>query len=141
SSRQASRGRRDLSCAQMGPRGTSGMSSSRQQRSGMRMRAPAAGAMASARVRASRNRERMIHLLVRGASSGYVPRDGPPQWLEAEHCHSPFLRLTCCASGEGGTMMTKRQKQMLDYLREYIDEHGYAPTLEEIGRHFRLASL
>jgi len=38
-------------------------------------------------------------------------------------------------------MMTKRQKQMLDYLREYIDQHGYAPTLEEIGRHFRLASL
>ena len=38
-------------------------------------------------------------------------------------------------------MMTKRQKQMLDYLRAYIDEHGYAPTLEEIGRHFRLASL
>ena len=30
---------------------------------------------------------------------------------------------------------------MLDYLREYIDQHGYAPTLEEIGRHFRLASL
>ena len=38
-------------------------------------------------------------------------------------------------------MMTKRQKQMLDYLRDYIGERGYAPTLEEIGRHFRLASL
>ena len=38
-------------------------------------------------------------------------------------------------------MMTKRQKQMLDYLREYIEQHGYAPTLGEIGRHFRLASL
>src|SRR5881296_2137810 len=43
--------------------------------------------------------------------------------------------------GVGRTMMTKRQKQVLDYLREYIDQHGYAPTLEEIGRHFRLASL
>src|SRR5439155_6968595 len=45
------------------------------------------------------------------------------------------------AFGGGRTMMTKRQKQVLDYLREYIDQHGYAPTLEEIGRHFRLASL
>lgn len=38
-------------------------------------------------------------------------------------------------------MMTRRQKELLDYLRSYIDEHGYAPTLEEIGRHFSLASL
>jgi repressor LexA len=38
-------------------------------------------------------------------------------------------------------MITKRQKEMLDYLRDYIVEHGYAPTLEEIGRHFSLASL
>jgi repressor LexA len=38
-------------------------------------------------------------------------------------------------------MMTKRQKEMLDYLRGHIEEHGYAPTLDEIGRHFELASL
>jgi repressor LexA len=38
-------------------------------------------------------------------------------------------------------MLTKRQKQLLDYLRAYIGEHGYAPTLEEIGRHFALGSL
>jgi len=38
-------------------------------------------------------------------------------------------------------MMTRLQKEMLDYLRTYIDGHGYAPTLEEIGRHFALASL
>jgi len=38
-------------------------------------------------------------------------------------------------------MMTRRQKELLDYLRAYIHEHGYAPTLEEIGRHFSLASL
>jgi repressor LexA len=30
---------------------------------------------------------------------------------------------------------------MLDYLREYIEGRGYAPTLEEIGRNFRLTSL
>jgi len=38
-------------------------------------------------------------------------------------------------------MMTRRQKEMVDYLRGYIAENGYAPTLEEIGRHFELASL
>jgi repressor LexA len=38
-------------------------------------------------------------------------------------------------------MITKRQKELLDYVRGYIAKHGYAPTLEEIGRHFSLASL
>ncbi len=38
-------------------------------------------------------------------------------------------------------MVTKRQKEMLDYLQAFIAEHGYAPTLDEIGRHFSLASL
>jgi repressor LexA len=40
-----------------------------------------------------------------------------------------------------GAMLTKRQKEMVDYLDAYIREHGYAPTLEEIGRAFRLSSL
>src|ERR1700756_2351065 len=38
-------------------------------------------------------------------------------------------------------MLTKRQKELLDFLRAYIAEHGYAPTLDEIGRHFSLSSL
>jgi repressor LexA len=42
---------------------------------------------------------------------------------------------------EGDVVVTRRQKQMLDYLRGYIAAHGYAPTLDEIGRHFALASL
>jgi len=37
--------------------------------------------------------------------------------------------------------LTKRQKEVLDYLREYIGTHGYAPTFEEIGRHFGLSSV
>lgn len=37
--------------------------------------------------------------------------------------------------------LTKRQKQLYDYLDDYIVRAGYAPTLEEIGEHFRLASL
>lgn len=38
-------------------------------------------------------------------------------------------------------VLTKRQKQLYDYLDEYIVRHGYAPTLEEIGARFRLSSL
>jgi len=38
-------------------------------------------------------------------------------------------------------ILTKRQKQLYDYLDDYIARQGYAPTLEEIGEHFRLSSL
>jgi repressor LexA len=37
--------------------------------------------------------------------------------------------------------LTRRQKEILDYLGSYIGEHGYAPTIEEIGHHFGLSSL
>lgn len=37
--------------------------------------------------------------------------------------------------------LTKRQKQMVDYLNNYIEEHGYAPTLAEMGEYFGLSSL
>jgi repressor LexA len=37
--------------------------------------------------------------------------------------------------------VTRRQKEILDYLGRHITRHGYAPTIEEIGSHFGLASL
>ena len=37
--------------------------------------------------------------------------------------------------------LTKRQKQLLDYLNGYIGQFGYAPTLQEIGSYFGLSSL
>ncbi len=37
--------------------------------------------------------------------------------------------------------LTKRQREILDYLHEFIQQHGYAPSLEEIGRRFGLSSL
>ena len=37
--------------------------------------------------------------------------------------------------------LTKRQKQLIDYLNNYISEHGYAPTLAEVGQYFGLSSL
>ena len=37
--------------------------------------------------------------------------------------------------------LTKRQREILDYLSEFIQQYGYAPSLEEIGRRFGLSSL
>ena len=37
-------------------------------------------------------------------------------------------------------MLTKKQKQIIDYIKKFIEEKDYAPSLEELRRHFRLAS-
>jgi repressor LexA len=38
-------------------------------------------------------------------------------------------------------ILTKRQKELYDYIHDYLARHGYAPTLEEIGEQFQLSSL
>lgn len=38
-------------------------------------------------------------------------------------------------------MLTKKQKQTLDYIKRYIKENGYSPTLEEAQKHFKLSSV
>ena len=38
-------------------------------------------------------------------------------------------------------MLTKRQKQVLDYIKKYITKNDYAPSLEEIKKHLRLTSV
>ena len=38
-------------------------------------------------------------------------------------------------------MLTKKQKEILDFIKEYIEENDYAPSLQEIGRKFKLSSL
>ncbi len=43
--------------------------------------------------------------------------------------------------GTYNATLTKRQKQLVDYLDNYINEHGYAPTLAEVGEFFGLSSL
>jgi len=36
--------------------------------------------------------------------------------------------------------LTKRQRELLDYLKEYISVNGYSPTFEEIADHFHFRS-
>jgi SOS regulatory protein LexA len=38
-------------------------------------------------------------------------------------------------------MLTKKQKQILNYIATYIKANDYAPSLEEIKKHFRLSSV
>ncbi len=37
--------------------------------------------------------------------------------------------------------LTKRQKEILDFLKQHIESYGYAPSIDEIRRHFNLRSL
>jgi len=37
--------------------------------------------------------------------------------------------------------LTKRQKEILDFITGFIDENGYSPSMEEIAEHFQFASL
>lgn len=38
-------------------------------------------------------------------------------------------------------MLTKRQKEILDFITKYSEKHGYSPSLEEIGDKLGLSSL
>ena len=38
-------------------------------------------------------------------------------------------------------ILTKRQKQILNFIEESIRNNGYAPSLDEISRHFELHSI
>lgn len=38
------------------------------------------------------------------------------------------------------TALTKRKKQMLDFIEQFKDKHGFFPTLEEIAKRFKLKS-
>jgi repressor LexA len=37
--------------------------------------------------------------------------------------------------------LTKRQKEILDFVSEFIDDNGYSPSMEEIAENFHFASL
>lgn len=37
-------------------------------------------------------------------------------------------------------MLTDRQRQVYDFISHYVEKHGYAPKLREIGEHFDISS-
>src|SRR3989338_3389048 len=38
-------------------------------------------------------------------------------------------------------MITKKQKKVFDFVKTFVKNKGYAPSLEEIQKHFKLASV
>ena len=41
----------------------------------------------------------------------------------------------------GGMAITRRQRQVYDYISEFVQKHGYSPSFEEIGKGLGLSSL
>ena len=37
-------------------------------------------------------------------------------------------------------LLTKRQKQIIDFIQKFTEDNGYAPSYREIGQHFGLSS-
>ena len=37
--------------------------------------------------------------------------------------------------------LTKRQKEVLDYIADFVEEHGYSPSYEELAQGLKVASL
>ena len=42
---------------------------------------------------------------------------------------------------EIATVLTMRQKAILEFIREFIRDEGYSPSLKEIGAYFELSSV
>ena len=38
-------------------------------------------------------------------------------------------------------MITKKQKEVLDFISKYAEKHGYAPSLDEVRIAFKFASV
>jgi repressor LexA len=55
----------------------------------------------------------------------------PSGYIDSEFIREP----------EEAMPLTRRQKQILDFLQFYILEHGFAPSFEEIAEHFDFRSL
>lgn len=41
----------------------------------------------------------------------------------------------------GSVALTRRQREIYDFISSFVDEQGYSPSLEEIGAHFGLSSV
>ena len=41
----------------------------------------------------------------------------------------------------GALALTRRQREIYDFIRDYVTSRGYSPSLEEIGAHFGLSSV
>src|SRR5579862_5896944 len=52
-----------------------------------------------------------------------------------------YFAYTSAAVPEGAMTLTKRQKEVLDFLVSFVNKHGYSPSFEEIAHALKLTSL
>lgn len=57
-------------------------------------------------------------------------------WLDFHHIHTYHSGKKVKAM-----KLTKRQKEILDFVSGFIEENGYSPSMEEIAQQFHFASL
>jgi repressor LexA len=51
------------------------------------------------------------------------------------------LNFPFCSPNIESTALTKRQKEVLDFIADFIDENGYSPSYDELAQGLNLASL
>jgi SOS-response transcriptional repressor LexA len=66
---------------------------------------------------------------LRGSIDGRRPRSSRPLDFRFN-----FVKLAWMA-------LTRRQREVFDFVRGFVEEHGYSPSLEEIGAAFGLTSV
>src|SRR6266516_2846425 len=65
----------------------------------------------------------------------------PPTRLTTSGFGATFLvRTNVRIQGEAESMLTQRQREIWEFIVEYVDGHGYPPTVREIGEAVGLAS-
>src|SRR5262249_33746433 len=76
-----------------------------------------------------------------GSTSGRKESGGPPAIAIAARGIRPANLLFAVSSLTTPSMITKRQKELLDYLRTHTQARAYAPTPAQIRRHVCLPPL
>ena len=71
-----------------------------------------------------------------GAAFSFSDVDGVRRSLYPDGEHT-FVLVN---ESKGAPVLTARQQEIWNYLVEYVDRHGYPPTVREIGEQVGLAS-
>src|ERR1700742_2143272 len=52
-----------------------------------------------------------------------------------------MLDFSFCSPDNSPMALTKRQKEVLDFIADFVEENGYSPSYEELAQGLNLASL
>ena len=69
------------------------------------------------------------------AGSGFSPLCDGLEFRFTFGYDSSCRHLEAGMSPEEAMALTKRQKEIYDYVRDFIHDRGYSPSLQEIGQH------